>query len=297
MTSETNGDQAEHAARPGGPRRAGKLQGKVEVQFHTGEALALLDGRNPNPKETKRRIYGLKQFAKRAGMIMSASERGDPFADYCLAMIHNRLEEIATTLPAMAEKLRAQADARLDPGIRSSNRVAYKSTTWSISPVEEQFNFGHYASRALYCLVQYDEFVLLAKELNHHDVITHDECYREIKQSGNQIRGLLSLGSSYTYTQCTREHLRNRSAVALKAVKKLAEIGFIDMDMYNDVADVCDTFAAHEPAPHMTPSSAGSPRPSADESDTGASTGNSGNDPRDPDADEISPEGKDKTTA
>ena len=238
------------------PRRAGKLQGKIEAEFHTGEALILVDGRNPNPKEGKRRIYGLKHFARRTGMIMSASERGDPFADYCLAMIHHRLSEIAESLPAEAEKLRKLADARLDPGIRSSNRVAYQSTTWSISPVEEEFNFGHYASRALFCLVQYDEFVLLAKELNHHDVINHDECYRAIELSGKQIRGLLSLGSRYTYTRCTREHLRNRSAVALQAIKKLAETGFINMDMYNGVEDVCDTFAAHEIAPHLTPSSA-----------------------------------------
>ena len=134
--------------------RAGKLKGTVEAQFHTGEALILVDGRDPNPKQGKHRIYGLKHFAKRTGMIMSASERGDPFADYCLAMIHHRLGEIAEDLPAAAEKLKAKADARLDPRIRSGSWVAFQTKTWSISPVEKEFHFGHYASRALYSLIQ-----------------------------------------------------------------------------------------------------------------------------------------------
>ena len=280
MTSENTGDYAEHAARPGGPRRAGKLQGKIEAQFHTGEALVLVDGRDPNPKDGKRRIYGLKHFAKRTAMIMSASERGDPFADYCLAMIHNRLTELAEFLPDAARTLKEKADARLNPGIRSGSRVAYQTKTWSISPVEEEFHFGHYASRALYSLVQYDEFVLLAKELNHHDVITHGECYRAIENTGNRIRSMLSLGSNYTYTQCTREHLKSRTAVALRAVKRLAEIGFIDMRMYNGVEDVCDTFTAHAPAPHLVPSNSpfsGSPG-SAGSSDPSGTADPSGSD-------------------
>ena len=292
MTVE-NTDPAQAAKAPA-PRRAGKLQGKVDAEFHTGEALVLVDGRNPDPKTGKKRIYGLKAFAKRAGMIMSSSDRGDPFADYCLAMIHNRLDEIQKSLPEESRKLRALADARLDPGIRASKRVAYQSTTWSVSPVEESFNFGHYASRALFSLVQFDEFVMLAKELNHHDVITHDECYRHITNAGHRIRGLLSLGSNYTYTQCTREHLRTRTAVARKAVEKLAETGFIDMKIYNGFEDVCDTFALHEPAPHLAPSRTEADGTGADES---ASAQNGAGDTPDADAGEKSPDpaGKDKT--
>ena len=139
MTAEHNKpDRPQPAA---GPRRAGKLRGTVEARFHTGEAIALVDGR-PD-RDGKKRIHGLKSFAKRTNMVMSASDRGDPFADYCLAEIHNRLEAVAAVIPEKAKWLRELADSRLDPGVRSVDRVAFQSTTWSVDPVREEFHFGH----------------------------------------------------------------------------------------------------------------------------------------------------------
>ncbi|MYH89464.1 MAG: DUF1845 domain-containing protein, partial [Gammaproteobacteria bacterium] len=112
---------------------------------------------------------------------------------------------------------------------------------------------------------QYDEIVLLCKELEYHDVITHDECYRIIEEAGSKVRALLSLGSKYTYTpQCSRAHLASRNAIALKAIETLVGTGFINMDDYNDIDDVCSTFAVHGIAPHRLSSSSDASTPAVD---------------------------------
>ena len=254
--SDTREDESPHGGQP--PRRPGKLQGRIDTKFHTGEAVALVDGRGSD--DGKSRIIGLKSFAKRSHLIMTGSEREDPFADYALVQIEHKLDEVTEYMRTEGGRLRDLAKERLDPGVTPESRVAYETTTWSVSPIEEEFILGQYASRALYCLIQYDELVLVAKGLQHHQVITKDECRQAITTAGNQVRGLLALGSNYAYCGCTREDLRAHNRAATDAVKKLVECRFVDPRMFNDEKDVMDYFASYDMRPRYRsdPEDAGS---------------------------------------
>ena len=246
MTEDTQAALPDEAPEPAtNPRRPGKLRGRIEAKFNTGEAVALVDGRGQS--RGKSRIIGLKGFARRSAIVLESSERGCPFADYGLVEIESKLDEVSAHMQAEGKRLNELAGERLDPGVSPEDSVAYTTTTWSVAPVEEEFILGHYSSRALYCLVQYDRLVLLAKGLQHHQVLTREECRDTIDTAGNMIRGLLAMGDSYQYSGCTRSDLREKNRVAQEAVAKLVERRFIDPRMFNDAEEIMKTFADYEP--------------------------------------------------
>lgn len=249
MTEDTRtivpGEPGEETEQGASPRRPGKLRGRIEAKFNTGEAVALVDGRGAG--KGKSRIIGLKGFARRSSICLESSERGCPFADYALVEIQSKLDEVSAHMQNEGKRLNDLTGERLDPGVSPEDSIAYTTTTWSVAPVEEEFILGHYSSRALYCLVQYDRLVMRAKGLQHHQVLTHEECRKTIDTAGNMIRGLLALGDSYQYTGCTREDLRKGNRVAQDAVAKLAARQFIDSRMFNDAEEIMKTFAEYEP--------------------------------------------------
>lgn len=251
MTDDTQSippeDTGEQAGRDAGSRRPGKLRGRIDTKFDTGEAVALIDGRGGG--KGKSRIIGLKGFARRSAIVLEGSERGCPFADYCLVQIQSKLDEVSEHFKAEAQRLNELASARLDPGVSPTDSVAYTTTTWSESPVEEEFILGHYSSRALYCLVQYDRLVLLAKGLQHHQILKREECRQTIDAAGNMIRGLFALGDSYSYTGCTRSDLREKNRVAQEAVASLVSRQFIDPRMFNSPEEIMETFANYDQLP------------------------------------------------
>ena len=233
----------------------GKLHGSVETRFHTGEAVALINGRAG--RDGKAHITGLKGFAKRSQTVMSGSGFGDPFADYALVQIEHKLDEIDEWFREKGKALRSLAEERLDPGISPESSVAFQTRTWSTEPIEEQFVLGHYGSMALVRLKQFDELVLLAKGLLHHHVITNAECHKVIEEAGNNIRGLLAIGNTYDYWGCTRDDLRDRTRRGMAAVAKLKTSRFINPAMFTDDDDICSTFADYDVRPRHLPDASG----------------------------------------
>lgn len=227
-----------------GQPNPGKIHGRVDVEFHTGEAVALVNGRGK--ENSPHAIIGLKSFALQTQRIMKASLRGDPFADYCLAMIDDKTDEVDAYMKERGLQLRQLAEERLDPGMSPEKGVAYKTTNWSIAPVEEEFVLGRYSSRALFCLVQFDKMVLLAKGMHHHKVINEKECQDAIKQSGTKLRGLLAIGRNYHFLGCTRKDLQEKNARARETIRKLVDSRFLNLSMFNGIDDICETFSDYE---------------------------------------------------
>ena len=225
----------------------GKLHGRLETQFHTGEAVALVNGRAGG--NGKAHITGLKGFAKRTQAIMSGSGFGDPFADYCLVQIEVQLDDIDEWMRNKGKELKELVEKRLDPGITADGGVAFETRTWSTAPIEEEFILGHYGSMALHRLKQFDEVVLLVKGLQHHHVITNDECRKVIEEAGNKIRGLLAIGNTYDYWGCTRDDLKNRTRRGMAAVEKLKASRFINKEMFNNDDDICNVFSTYSIKP------------------------------------------------
>lgn len=253
-TEDTDTDVPVKRARPEPDKKVpGKLHGSVETQFHTGEAVALINGRAGS--NGKAHITGLKGFAKRSQQVMNGSGFGDPFADYALVQIEHKLDDLDEWFRDKGKSLRDLAEKRLDPGISPEHSVAFQTRTWSTSPIEEQFVLGHYGSMALVRLKQFDELVLLAKGLTHHHVITNDECRKVIDEAGNSVRGLLAIGNSYDYWGCTRDDLRNRTRRGMAAVEKLKASRFINTEMFTDDEDICTTFASYDVRPKYLPDS------------------------------------------
>lgn len=242
-------DAGPGTARGSGPKskRPGKLRGIINTKFHTGEAYALIDGRGPS--NGKSVIIGLKGFARKSTLILDSSERGDPFADSALIQIESKLDEVEQQMRDRGAELRDLSEQRLDPGVTPEHTVAFETRTWSVEPVEEEFVLGHYSSRGLVCLVQYDQLVLLAKGLLHHQVISRDECRQTVDTAGNWMRGLFAIGDSYQFTGVTRTDLQAKNRVAREAVESLVSRRFIDPRLFDDLDEIIDTFAHYSEKP------------------------------------------------
>ncbi len=231
------------------PKRPGPIQGEIEARFHTGEAVALVRGRQSGAGKSP--IIGLTGFSRRAHQLMAGSRHRDPFADWGLLEIEVRLQETSDHMQAQGKTLTDLRQQRLDPGVRDSSRVAFETRHWSAEPVVEKMILGHYATSALYCLIQFDELVLLAKGLQHHRLLPPTQARKLMDEAGRKLRALFQLGSRYQYCGCTRDDLLRKTRVGLRAVETLTASGYIDRRMFFGVDDICQTYGSLEAVPEF----------------------------------------------
>ncbi len=231
----------------------GRLQGTIDAEIHSNQALMLINGRR-GPGGVA--ITGLMSFAKKANSAYSMSGMNDPFADYFLIQVENRVEEIIEQVREVGERYHAVLDEALANEVRGTDgrtgRAYLLSETVSAQPKKFQFRFGHHASRALYVIVQFDRLAVLIMALAHQGIIDRDAGKKEIDEVWKMLRGMLGLGHNWIVTNCRRQDLKERNSAAVEAIRKLSEKNFVDMRMFGGPEEMCDYFAEY-PRPKSAP--------------------------------------------
>lgn len=204
---------------------------RTEVQLSTPEAHRLIEGRGG--EKGRGVIIGLTGFARQARIAQQAFAADDPFAAWWLMSRDHMREEASEALAAETSRIRILLDT-LPPQLVPAEDGNQPGIALTLTP---------YAYRALLCLIEYDDLVLMGRQAEGYGLISRQDLRDLVYRNGRRIRGLFASAAEYRRTGCTTEDLRTGSQVARDAVEVLVKSGFIRIGLFNDFDDICGEFA------------------------------------------------------
>ncbi len=256
MKDKVAPEQKRQSTRGGLP---GKIVGSFELTLETYDGVSLTLGR---AVENKPRICGLKDYASRTHLLYEAAKKDDPFAVYQLVQIESKQNEVEVFLEDQARELIERQKKNQSSLVFQNEGEGEESRLLinrprSVKPVKMEFRFGNYATSAARLIKQFDEIALLARSMNHHNILPTTETSKIIRGAASKIRGLLTIGSNYRFTGVTRNDLKAKNKLARSAVQKLVGTKFIDQDMFKDETDICEYYAEYDVRPLFGPAQTG----------------------------------------
>lgn len=199
---------------PGGPVfNMGKLRSDIEMTLHTFHAARLWSGRKPNTGDKHQGVLGLTGFVHITSRITRASAEDDPYADWMLIQIEERLEkgkvriaeirdEIKTILAKIPRQLNISENLNMSPA-----RIPLYVNT----PLGFQ---------GAYLLIEFDEMVRDLLLAQHVGLIGRENKEVLINQGAHQVRSLFALTQNYRYTGCSRDDIAANNAKARETIEK-----------------------------------------------------------------------------
>ncbi len=191
----------------------GRLDGETYINLQTDQAVGLLRGR---PKDEKRGpIIGLIGFASQLGPIWTAALENDPYAEWWLYNIEQKIEKCSSELLQFQEELTDKLDNLTGLEIEIA-----KST----SPTRIEIHFTvPLAFLAAQMLTGYDRLSRIYITAKHVGV-TDKSISKKYWAAGSRVRGAFTSGIGYHSTGITWDDLLNNTPLAKKACAKMGEI-------------------------------------------------------------------------
>lgn len=193
----------------------GSLRSSMELTIHTYHASRMWFGRKPS--EDKPGIIGLSGFLAITNRIIHGSIRDDPYSDWWMLRIEEKLNDIKNRLELIKEQVK-QVFEIIPPVFSLSENLNVQPATVSIyanSPL------GYLA---VYLVADYDEIVrktMLARHIGLIDHQTHDDW---IEHGGHLLRSLFTMVQLYRYSGTKRDDFAANNAAARAAIEKLGEV-------------------------------------------------------------------------
>lgn len=140
----------------------GPLRSEAAMILHTREAHTLFAGRPQEGGKADRKEYSinsLKKFAIKMNAIWFAARDNDPFADWHLHLIEQKMEEASNLMSVEIAKLEELLD---------SFGLLKSMSAYSNEPVEVSLSFANpFSYRAAFLIGQYDKLALMALAACH----------------------------------------------------------------------------------------------------------------------------------
>ena len=197
--------------------KVGVLQSQVALQVHTSQSVRLWQGRKPDYEKKLPSIFGLQDFLFVTNLINKGSKRGDPYSDWFMLKVEEKIEQTKAVLNAL--------NSRVDTIISMLPKALIFSETMSAQPA--QFPFAarsHMGYQAVYILAQYDEIarkIVQAVQFGLIDLVIRNQLF-EI--GDHALRSLFTLVQRYRYSGITRLDLAQHNATAIAAIAKFGEV-------------------------------------------------------------------------
>lgn len=240
--------------------RPGRLTGSYSVVLNTGDVVRMVRGRSHS--DDKHGIYGLNDFARRMYLIWTAAADGDPFADCQLVQTEALLKDTDHQLRQMAGELNEQVRKMNVSHVFGAERPQlHMETPNSVKPIRLKFRYGQYGAIAVRLLKQTDDILMMVLNLRHMMVVTADAANQHRRQVQRLNRVVLSDGAFWRRTGVTRQDLKSGNRAARSAVEKLAQSGWLNMELYGTVEGACEFFGEYAVVPEYGPRSASQPEP------------------------------------
>jgi integrating conjugative element protein (TIGR03761 family) len=193
----------------------GSLRSAMSLTLHTHHASRIWHGRAP--AEGRPGIIGLNAFLAVMNKMKRGSEQDDPYSDWWMLRIEDKLADTKTRLQGLREQV-DQALADVPPALSLGENL-------NVQPVKlPLFVNAQLGFMAVYLLADYDDLARKLILAHHTALIDRGTLERWLDDGAHALRSLFSLAQQYKYSGAQRDDFAANNAVARAAHEKFGEL-------------------------------------------------------------------------
>jgi len=198
--------------------RPGSIEWETTLLINTEQAVLLINGRERQVRgeQVIPSIVSLFQYAKQMVQVELAYKAGDPYADYHLVVLQQKITKAKETLKTIKQSLqiRVEEESMLKVGAAKSK-----------APIPFNFIFKSvFAFKVADLIGHMDKITLLCLASSHTGVITRKESKKTIATVTTLIRGIFHYPTQYKFSNVNREDIKNKTRAALLAEEKYGRL-------------------------------------------------------------------------
>jgi integrating conjugative element protein (TIGR03761 family) len=189
----------------------GSLRSAMSLTLHTHHASRIWHGRAPT--EGRAGIIGLNGFISVMNKMKRGAEQDDPYSDWWMLRIEDKLADTKTRLQALREQV-DQALADVPPALSLGENM-------NVQPVKlPLFVNAQLGFMAVYLLADYDDLARKLILAHHTALIDRSTLERWLNDGAHALRSLFSLAQQYRYSGTQRDDFAANNAAARAALEK-----------------------------------------------------------------------------
>ncbi|MFK1566691.1 PFL_4669 family integrating conjugative element protein [Pseudomonas aeruginosa] len=193
----------------------GALRSDMKLTLHTHHASRIWHGRAAS--EGRAAIVGLGGFVSVMGKIKRGAEQDDPYSDWWMLRIEEKLEQTRTTLQLLREQVE-QVLAEVPVALSLGENL-------NVQPVKlPLFVNAQLGFMAVYLLADYDDIARKLILAHHTALIDRSTLERWLNEGAHALRSLFSLAQQFRYSGCTRDDFAAKNAASRAALEKYGEL-------------------------------------------------------------------------
>ncbi len=191
----------------------GKLRSEIQLTLHSYHAVRLWQGRKPRTDEKHQGVLGLTGYISMCGTISNAAANDDPYADWMLIQIEERVEQAKKRLGTLKEEIQSIIDS-----IPSQLSI---SENLNVSPARLPVFVSTQAGyQGVYLIIQFDELARKLLLATHVGLLGRKDKEVLMDQAAHQLRSVFALTQNYRNTGVTRDDIAANNARAREAIEK-----------------------------------------------------------------------------
>ncbi len=193
----------------------GSLRSAMSLTLHTYYASRIWHGRARS--ESRAGIIGLNGFIAIAQKMKRGSEQDDPYSDWWMLRLEDKLAQTKATLQALREQV--------DQALTDIPNTLSLGENLNVQPVKlPLYVNAQLGFMAIYLLADYDEIARKLILAHHAALIDRSTLERWLNEGGHALRSLFTLAQHYRYSGTTRDDFAANNAAARAALEKYGEI-------------------------------------------------------------------------
>ncbi|RMP38278.1 PFL_4669 family integrating conjugative element protein [Pseudomonas syringae group genomosp. 3] len=193
----------------------GSLRSSMKLTLHTHHAARIWGGRPAS--EGKNGIIGLSGFVSIMNKVKRGAEQDDPYSDFWMIRIEERLIKAKEQMAAINEQL-DQVMAKLPPSLSIGDNL-------NIHPVSVPlFVNAQLGFMAVYLLTDYDDVTRRLLLAHHTALIGRRDMEHWIDEGAHILRSVFGLAQQYKFSGATRDDFAANNAKARAAVERFGEL-------------------------------------------------------------------------
>ncbi len=193
----------------------GSLRSAMALTLHTHHASRIWHGRAAS--EGRAGIVGLNGYISIMNKMKRGSEQDDPYSDWWMLRIEEKLEQTRTTLRTLREQVE-QALADVPAAMSMGENL-------NVQPVKlPLFVNAQLGFMAVYLLADYDEIARKLILAHHTALIDRSTLERWLNEGAHALRSLFSLAQQYRYSGTQRDDFAANNAAARQALEKFGAL-------------------------------------------------------------------------
>ncbi|WP_313025463.1 PFL_4669 family integrating conjugative element protein [Pseudomonas lopnurensis] len=193
----------------------GSLRSQMSITLHTHHAAIRWFGRRPQADDegNKRPIIGMPRFISIMDQIKAAAAQNDPYADFWLIKMEERLARARQEIAALQSQVN-EVLKQIPPAITVEDNV-------NIQPLRLPLFIGcQLGYIGIYLLTEFDTVARGILLIHHTGLIGRREMEQWLDRGAHEVRSVLGLAQQYRHAGVTRDDMAANNARARDAIEK-----------------------------------------------------------------------------